>query len=47
MFPTSIREDGEDQVTMTGGEIYLLLFDAMDVFYHHGVIDVRERHGIR
>jgi hypothetical protein len=40
---TRIREDGEAEVAMTGGEIYDLLLDAVDRFYHHGADDALGR----
>lgn len=42
-----IREQGIEGMTLTGGQVYDLLFDVMDHFYWHGVDDVRERHGLR
>jgi hypothetical protein len=40
---TAIRDDGQAEVTMTGGEIYSLLLDAVDRFYHHGADDALGR----
>jgi hypothetical protein len=42
-----IREQGTEGLTLTGGEVYDLLFDVMDRFYRYGTGDVRERHGFR
>lgn len=38
-----IRMDGKDAVTLTGGEIFDLLFSAADRFYHYGTDDVGAR----
>jgi hypothetical protein len=40
---TRIREDGEAEVAMTGGEIYDLLLSAVSRFYHHGADDALGR----
>lgn len=48
-------EDGEndqpltaaEDVTISGGSLYDLLWRVAERFYWHGVDDVRERHGIR
>lgn len=40
---TRVREDGEAEVTLTGGEIYFLLFDVVDRFYKHGADDALGR----
>lgn len=42
-----IREQGIEGLTLTGGEVYDLLFDVADRFYSYGTDDVHEHYGIR
>jgi hypothetical protein len=39
----AIRDDGQAEVTMTGGQVYDLLLAAADRFYHHGADDALGR----
>jgi hypothetical protein len=41
-----IREDGDQAVTMLGGDLYELLYRVTEWAYGKAVIDVRDRHGI-
>lgn len=42
-----IRSEGTEPVTMTGGDLFDLMYDVTEWAYHNGVHDLRERHGIK
>jgi len=42
-----IRSEGTDPVTMSGNDLFDLLYEVTDWAYHNGTDDVRNHYGIR